>query len=403
MTRKPRSVDDVRAAIFAAADLPLERAVTLPPEAYVDPGFFRHEADTVLAGGWICLAHVSQLKAKGDYIRLDLLDEPIVVIRGRDDEIRVLSRVCPHRGADILHPVFGGADEGNEKILVCPYHRWSFEADGALKGCPEMDRAEGFQKSEWRLAPFRHEIWEGFVFVNLSGDAVPLADLYAPFREMISPWRTAEMEVVIDLKWDCDFNWKIMVENWIESYHHLGIHHTTLNPSMPAAMTWTDEEQGHFIRCHLPFTAKVAAEVAEAAKTGDAMGGFAPVPDLPLERQTEWGLYLGLPCFMFLTTRDRVIWYRLLPQAEDRCALLTTTLVTKAATEAPGYAETLAAETKMLSDFHIEDMQVNAAMQAGLKSSKVVKGRLSHLEQPIWHVQRYLARALSEGIAEAAE
>lgn len=388
------SVEDVRKAVFEAAALPLSRAITLPPETYVDPGFFAHERDAVLAKGWICLAHVSQLKKAGDYVRLDVLGEPIVVIRGRDGEIRVLSRVCPHRGADILHPVFGGAEEGNEPILVCPYHRWSFEADGALKGCPEMQKAEGFDKKDWRLAPFRSEIWHGFVFVNLSGGAEPLATLYAPFADAIAPWDPADMEVVIELKWDCAFNWKVMVENWIESYHHLGIHHHTLNTSMPAAMTWTDPEQDHFIRCHLPFNDKAREAVEEAAAKEAALDGFKPVSGLPLDRQTEWGLYLGLPCFMLLTARDRVIWYRLLPLAEDRCALLTTTLVTKAAMAEPDFAETLSAETKMLSDFHMEDMQVNAAMQAGLRSSKVVRGRLSHLEEPIWHIQRYLARSL---------
>ncbi|HEY0291393.1 MAG TPA: aromatic ring-hydroxylating dioxygenase subunit alpha [Hansschlegelia sp.] len=400
MTRSVLSVEEVRKAVFEAAELPLSRAITLPPETYVDPGFFAHEADAVLSRGWICLAHVSQLKKTGDYLRLDLLGEPVVVIRGRDGEIRVLSRVCPHRGADILHPVFGGPEEGNEPILVCPYHRWSFEADGALKGCPEMQKAEGFDKKDWRLSSFRTEIWQGFVFVNVSGDAAPLAELYAAFADMIAPWGTAEMEVVIELKWDCDFNWKVMVENWIESYHHLGIHHQTLNTSMPAAMTWTDPEQGHFIRCHLPFNKKTTEKVTEAAAKDAALDGFKPVAGLPLDRQLEWGLYLGLPCFMLLTARDRVIWYRLLPQSEDRCALLTTTLVTRAAMADPDFAETVAAETTMLRDFHLEDMQVNAAMQAGLRSSKVVRGRLSHLEEPIWHIQRYLARSLR--VAEPA-
>ncbi|GBD50424.1 aromatic ring-hydroxylating oxygenase subunit alpha [Methylopila sp. Yamaguchi] len=396
MTRTSLSVEDVREAVFQAAALPLSRAVTLPPETYIDPGFFAHEAEMVLARGWICLAHVSQLKKPGDYLRLDVLGEPMVVIRGRDGDMRVLSRVCPHRGADILHPVFGGGEEGNEPILVCPYHRWSFEADGALKGCPEMQKAEGFEKADWRLAPFRAEIWHGFVFVNISGDAAPVAELYAGFGDAIAPWSAAEMEVVIELKWDCDFNWKVMVENWIESYHHLGIHHHTLNTSMPAAMTWTEPEQGHFIRCHLPFNEKTRRATEEAAARDAALDGFKPVPGLPVDRQTEWGLYLGLPCFMLLTARDRVIWYRLLPQAEDRCALLTTTLVTKAAMTDPDYAATLEAETRMLRDFHVEDMQVNAAMQAGLRSSKVVRGRLSHLEEPIWHIQRYLSRRLRE-------
>ena len=64
--------------------------------------------------------------------------------------------------------------------------------------------------------------------------------------------------------------------------------------------------------------------------------------------------------------------------------------------EAPGYAEALVSETDMLNTFHSEDMVMNAAVQRGLKSSKVVRGRLSHLEEPVWLIQRYLA-ARAEG------
>jgi phenylpropionate dioxygenase-like ring-hydroxylating dioxygenase large terminal subunit len=94
---------------------------------------------------------------------------------------------------------------------------------------------------------------------------------------------------------------------------------------------------------------------------------------------------------MVLTAPDRVIWYRLQPESADRCRLLTTILVTRESLQQPDYSDRLASETQMLREFHIEDMLVNSAVQSGLRSRHAVRGRLSHLEEPIWLIQRYLA------------
>jgi hypothetical protein len=105
---------------------------------------------------------------------------------------------------------------------------------------------------------------------------------------------------------------------------------------------------------------------------------------------------------MILTAPDRLLWYRLQPVSAEHCRLQTMTLVTKDAMAAPDYAETLKAETKMLSDFHMEDMVVNKAVQRGLRSRTVVQGRLSHLEEPVWLMQRYIAARLKGGYPEWA-
>jgi phenylpropionate dioxygenase-like ring-hydroxylating dioxygenase large terminal subunit len=392
--RFPTPVDEIRSAILEAAALPLHKAVTLPAEAYVDPGYFAHEVENVLKAGWLAVAHVSQLPHPGDYLNLDLLSEPLAVVHGKDGDIRVLSRVCPHRAMDIMPAEFGYAERGNRRILVCPYHRWTFELDGQVKGCPEMHKAEGFNKRDYRLAEFRSEVWNGWVFVNFSGDAPPVAEQYAGIGKVIEPWNPAEMKIAIELSWDCAFNWKVMVENWIESYHHLGIHYQTLNPMMPAQDTWTESQNPYYVHCHLPYKPSLADEVKQKDDAGEHLPGFLKVPGLSIEDQTQWHLFLGLPTFMMLTMRDRVLWYRLQPESESRCKLLTTTLVRKENFDHPDFEKWLESEAKMLSDFHMEDMQVNTAVQRGYSSSRYAPGRLSHLEEPVWHIQRWLAARL---------
>src|SRR6185436_20920646 len=97
------------------------------------------------------------------------------------------------------------------------------------------------------------------------------------------------------------------------------------------------------------------------------------------------------PCFMFLTMRDRVLWYRLLPISAERCKLTTSMLVMPENMRNPNFADLVESESRMLRDFHLEDMLVNTAVQRGLRSRKAVRGRLSHLEEPIWLIYRYLA------------
>jgi phenylpropionate dioxygenase-like ring-hydroxylating dioxygenase large terminal subunit len=384
------------ADITATATLPLNRASTLPRSAYTDEDFFVHEAKTILAAGWLCAAHVSQLKTPGAILPVDFLNEPIMLVHGEDNIIRAFSRVCPHRSADLLTEGQHTDCSATRSVITCPYHRWSFSLEGKLAGAPQMHQAEDFEKSDWRLSPIRSEIWQGFIFVNLDDKAPPLETQFAQFTKTAAPWKSEELELVISMDWDCHFNWKVMLENWIESYHHLGPHTKTLNPLMPAQDTWSEPPAPGFIHAHLPMTGRAAEPIREAIEKGETGRGFTPIPGLTAEQQSEWNIFIGFPCFMFMLARDRVIWYRLQPISAGFCRVTTTTFVTKAALNMPDYEQVLKNETQMLRDFHLEDLVVNESVQRGLRSSHVVRGRLSHLEEPVWQFHRLLAAQLAK-------
>ncbi|HZP61284.1 MAG TPA: Rieske 2Fe-2S domain-containing protein, partial [Opitutaceae bacterium] len=135
----PMSLADIQRGISAAAELPLAGARTIPAQAYTSEEFFEWETRHLLRGGWQCVAHVSQVPAAGDFLNLDLLGEPIIVVRDKDGAVRALSRVCPHRAMDIMPEGFGydghGPAEakpdapacGHTRIFLCPYHAWTFE------------------------------------------------------------------------------------------------------------------------------------------------------------------------------------------------------------------------------------------------------------------------------------
>lgn len=399
----PLPLADIQRGVVEAAARPLNRATTLPAQAYTSEEFFAWELDRVLRAGWQCLAHISQIPAPGDFLNLDLLGEPLIVVHGKDGAIRVLSRVCPHRSMDIMPEGFGydghgpaqardgQTDCGHTRLLLCPYHAWTFELDGRLKACPEMHAAEGFCRDDFFLKPFRCEIWQGFIFVNLDGQAPPLANGLDEMAADLAAFRLEQVQLVIAREWDCPFNWKVLVENFMESYHHLGIHHKTLQPMMPARDTWTERERRHYVRSHLPYKDSVREEYQAFEAKGDFSTALPPLPGLDAKQKSEWGLFLIHPAFLLATAPDRVIWYRLQPLGPDRLKLLTTTLVAPEAAARDNF-ETLRANTaKQLVDFHLEDMEVCTAVQRGFYARGWQPGRLSHLEMPVWLFHRYLA------------
>jgi phenylpropionate dioxygenase-like ring-hydroxylating dioxygenase large terminal subunit len=384
-------LDELHKQMIATAERPLERAMTFPAKAYTDPEHYRFEVEHILKRQWLSVGHVSQIPKPGDFFNLELLGEPLVVVRGKDDVVRVLSRVCPHRGMDVNPTEYGRAGKGNTRFLLCPYHFWSFDLDGRCKGAPEMQKAEGFNRKDVALAAMRSEVWNGFVFVTFADDIEPVAQWYAAMGWRLEAWQLRELEVVAELEWDCPFNWKVIVENFAECYHHLGAHVKTFEPIFPAKTCWSEGEHESFTVAHLPLVQRLAEEV-RAGNSG--LRTFVDLPGLTAEQKVQWYVYVGYPTFLLFAAPDRVFWYRVLPEGPQRVRLLTTLLVMPEAKRMPEYEQRLAGEVEMLNGFHTEDMEVCVAVQKGMNAAAYRPGRLSHLEVPIWHIQRYLARQL---------
>ena len=394
-------MEEIISEIRESAELPLERCTTLPAEAYTSDAFFDWETENILRNDWMCVAHISQLPKAGDFVNVDMLGEPLLVVHGKDDVVRTLSRICPHRSMDIMPPGYelpghGPADGregavpcGHTRILMCPYHAWTFELDGSLKGAPEMHKAECFNRAESGLTTFRTELWNGFIFVNFDGKAESLSEHFAGLDETVANWGgLSDMDLIVGEVWDCEFNWKVLFENFSECYHHIGAHSKTLQTLMPAKECWTEEENPVFIQEHLPLKQSVVNELHAAIKAGTE---FPLLAGLDHQRSHEWQLFLGPPCFMLFPGPNQVAWYRLEPLTTDRSRLLTGILVPKSYRHLPQYEACRATALQGLLDFHMEDMDVCVAVQRGLYGSGFQRGRMSHLEMPIWLFHRYLA------------
>ncbi len=183
---------------------------------YTDPDIHRLELEKVFHHEWNYFCHQSQIPNAGDYMTGVVGEESLYVIRGRDDVIRAFYNVCQHRGHELLKGT------GNIKsVVVCPYHAWSYDMEGNLRGAPKMREVKGFDRSQVRLSPIGVEVVGGFVFLNFDPDARPFREM-APEFEPILTSMVAEVGALQFVKrkdYDIGANWKIVTENFLEAYH----------------------------------------------------------------------------------------------------------------------------------------------------------------------------------------
>lgn len=125
---------------------------------------------------WHPMGLVEHIPEPGDYLTGNIGDEPLVVIRDKNGEIRALSRVCRHRGFDMLDGEgHRGSDlrgaRGNVKCLTCPYHAWTYDLEGQLLAAPVSNTMCNFDKSAIALPRFSIAVKGSVIFVSLRDSA----------------------------------------------------------------------------------------------------------------------------------------------------------------------------------------------------------------------------------------
>src|SRR5690606_28757579 len=122
---------------------------------------------------------------------LDYIGESVIVVRGRDEQLRAFTNVCRHRGSRIVD-----GSSGCAKKLICPYHAWTYELDGRLSGVPDSASYPTLDKDSQGLAPVSMEIWRGFVFVRLKDEGPSVAEMMAPYEAMVAPYRFEDLKAL---------------------------------------------------------------------------------------------------------------------------------------------------------------------------------------------------------------
>ena len=210
--------------------LQLER--TLPTDWYRSEKIFRVEKERIFCREWLAVCREEELPAPGDHLTLDVAGESILLVRNREGQLRAFYNVCRHRGSRLCRTsgtvapgrveLTGGVTAG--RLIVCPYHQWTYDLNGALVSAPHLGTEPGFDKQEYSLYPVGAESWGGFVFLHLTPAAEPLATQLAEIPERLKRYPLGELRVGATIDYQVKANWKILCENYNECYHCGGVH-----------------------------------------------------------------------------------------------------------------------------------------------------------------------------------
>lgn len=364
------AIADLRANVA----VPFERARAMPKSVYTSEAFARAEEEHIFAKEWLCAGRADALPAPGDYLTMVIAGEPVIILRDRDGVLRGMSNVCRHRMSTLLE------GRGNVRSIVCPYHAWTYNLDGSLRGAPAMARNEGFCKEGVRLPAIRVEDWQGWIMVTLNPDAPPVAERLAGVDRLVGHLPMADYREVFREEFRWDTNWKVLAENFMESYHLPVCHAGTIGGSCDLNLMECPPGEEAFNHHWIVKNDAVPLALAHPSNTrlvGD-------------QRRVTW--LLAIYPSLLITLTPGYFWYlSLTPDGPGSVRVLFgggMSAEWMADPEAPAH---LAAVKALLDDVNLEDKGCVERVWKGLCAGLSEPGALSHLERPNYDFARYIA------------
>jgi phenylpropionate dioxygenase-like ring-hydroxylating dioxygenase large terminal subunit len=354
-------------------------AQSLPPEIYHHPDILQRETKCLFHRGWICVGRTAEIPTAGDYISVDIVDQPVFVIRQKDNSVSAFPNVCLHRCSRLLE------DRGRVSRISCPYHSWTYNLDGQLIGAPFMQQTANFDVADYKLEALACDIWQGFIYVNEDRNALPLSGQLAALDAEVADYRMADYVPVFEAHDVWDANWKCLVENFMDVYHLHKVHATsfgkygsfedvtTILPGNDAfAYMYVQEE---------PSRQSVTAHAVNTWLKGDMrlrtyVINIYPGQTIQLQPDMLWYLSIQPRGVDKVSIRWAVsIPKEILDNAEDRQAEIDSVM-------------------ELLHQVNSEDKKAIESVFRATKSRVAKQGPLSYLERNCWDFGRYLAREL---------
>jgi len=226
------SIDDcLSQEVLSGLNRPTGQAIGLPPELYTSNEFFLFEQKYLFARRWIFVATIDEFLEPGTAVPVMVAGRPIVIVSDRNGTIRAFYNTCSHRGTLLVDKPCH-----RQTWLRCPYHSWAYWLDGTVKATPNfggngVHSHADFDISKHGLTPVRCETWHRLIFVNLCNEGPSLADDVAPL-ETRWPIDYSCLRLGGMRSFEFKANWKLVIENFLESYH-LPVIHPGLNSYSP--------------------------------------------------------------------------------------------------------------------------------------------------------------------------
>ena len=210
---------------------PIEKAHGLPNECYLNNDYLEFEKEKIFKNNWTMIGVASSVPNPGDAKPFNLLGIPILIVRNKENEVKVFHNVCSHRGFKLVDQ-----ECKLKNVIRCPYHSWSYDFNGKLTVTPHIGglgkhEVEGFDKNNSNLKEIKSNIWMDLIFININSNAKSFEDFIKPLEDRWSKFISKKDQKLIRHSTDNGYfnmtvnsNWKFAIENYCESYHLPWIH-----------------------------------------------------------------------------------------------------------------------------------------------------------------------------------
>lgn len=373
MTQKISAV----AELHANVSVPFAQAHAMPKSLYTSAEFLEQEQNHVFSKDWLSAGRADALPNPGDYLTMEIAGEPVIVLRDRDGQLRAMSNVCRHRMSTLLE------GRGTVKSIVCPYHAWTYNLDGSLRGAPAMAANDSFCRDKIALPGLRCEEWLGWIMVSLNPDAPDLKTSLQDVENLVGYLDMASYRETFRETFRWNTNWKVLAENFMESYHLPVCHSGTIGGSVDLMkMTCPegfDAFNYHFIvkNDSIPLS---LAHPSNTTLTGD-------------QRRITW--LLSIYPSLMITLTPGYFWYLCLtPDGPDHVNVLYGGGMSADWIADPSANGHLATVKALLDAVNVEDKGCVEKVFQGISAGLSAPGPLSHLERPNFEFAQYLARRI---------
>lgn len=343
---------------------------TLPAWTYDSAEFLALEKESVFMRSWQLVGHVSELRDPGDFLRFDLLGESAIVLRDDAGELRAFHNVCRHRAYRLL----SGGDGRCDRFIRCRYHGFTYDLAGRLVAVPGEEHFDAFDKAAFGLVPVETEVFLGFVFIRFVGDDGPsVADQFAPFKDALALYRTAEMQpfgerAVQEIRAD----WKNAIDNNIEAYH-VPVAHPGLQRLYGTTYSFEVQPLG---------VSRGGGRLRDQPSSNWSERHYQRLlPDvahLPEERKRSWLYYSMFPNLAFDVYPDMIDYFQILPVSPGRSVSRSRSYALADSRREMRAARYL--NLRINRQVGLEDVDLVEGVQAGLASRSYSVGRLSGKE-----------------------
>ena len=191
--------------------------------AFSDPGIYTSESERLFRERWISVTTGQLVPETGSVFPCTIAGLSLLVVRDRDEQVRVYYNMCRHRGAPLVdRPCKTG-------LLTCPYHAWTYDLDGRLYRAPWFDKTRDWRpddkaSEDLGLIELRSAVWRDIVFINVDGKARPFDEFIAPLDQRLADWSADELVPVGNKEYEIAANWKLVAENFLDAYHLPYVH-----------------------------------------------------------------------------------------------------------------------------------------------------------------------------------